>query len=432
MPFSIERMLSDYALHTRLRLHMPGHGGALDAADVTELPMTDALLSPAGAILESERAAAELFFSKLTLFFCGGATLALQTAIAAQLCCIGAGARVVCERRVHRSVPHALALLGVEPRFVEREEISAAVLEEADLLIVSGCDYFGRIPDYERLSALCRRQRVRSVVDNAHGTHLAFWKGGGLHPLSFGFDCVVDSAHKTLPALTGAALLHIGKGFAGDAEALYRELKHFTALFSTTSPSFVILQSLSAALKRISSEFDGYTTQSLEIQAARLDAVRAAVGAPLAAPPRSDPFRLVLRGAFDFAALYERLRERGIVCECYTEDALLMLPAWDFSRQDARLLTEALTELLPQVRRAARALPPFPVPERCMSLKDALFSAGEYLPANRAGGRIAGEVCGACPPGLCVVMPGERIDEKAILHLGGGLVRVVKEEGATP
>ena len=244
----IGSLLDAYAQNASLRLHMPGHGGRLDPIDVTELRLTDDLLYPMpnGAIVCSEAAAAKAYGVQKTLYSCSGATLCIQAALAFLLSKLPKkGVLVACERRVHRSVLHALALLDIEPVFVEDP---LNLPDKTAILIFCGCDYYGKIPDYPAIAALCQSRGIDTLVDNAHGAHLQFWEGGKLHPARFGFDLIVDSAHKTLNCLTGGAMLHLAGGFQGDIEAAYPELKHFFRVFSTSSPSFPILRSLEDAV----------------------------------------------------------------------------------------------------------------------------------------------------------------------------------------
>ena len=422
--------LNEYAQKTRLRLHMPAHGGVLEPTDVTELASTDDLLCPMadGAILKDERAAADLFGSRLTLFSAGGATLCLQTAIAFCVARQKKGALTHCFRGVHRSVLYALALLDVQPCFFDsEEELYSKELSCCDLVILNGCDYFGNVPDYGRLSDRFRRCGVMSVVDNAHGTHLRFLSGGVLHPLNYGFDLIVDSAHKTLSCRTGAALLHVGSTLSGEAERLREELLSRMRLFSSTSPSFPILLSLTEALAQIASGFDGENYVPFVRRCELVGRVARAVGLE---PCGVDPMRLSLVGGkVDYPRLAQLLQRDGIEVELSQIGAAVLLFGEDFTEEKAEILINALRRSLPlAVLQKSASFASCTKGECAMTLREALLAQAEVLPREAAAGRVAAEVLGLYPPGTALCLPGEVICEEVLTHLTQSHVRVVKEE----
>ncbi len=422
--------LKEYASADALRLHMPAHAGVLSAVDVTEIDATDDLLDPHenGAILKDEELARALFSSRVTLFSCGGATLCLQTAISFQISRLKARARIFCERRVHRSVLHALALLDVSPIFFEDVKVCAQTACEGDLIIFCGCDYYAEVPDYPTLAHLFRQKGIHSVIDNAHGTHLKFLGEGKLHPLTYGFELIVDSAHKTLCALTGAALLHVGGDLQGDEEEIRGELLHHMRLFSTTSPSFVILHSLCEELSCIAAERSAFVNAFEEL-AERLNVLRED---PLLTTSGQDPLRVVLRGDIDFFALKAALEAEHIYPECADERALIFIFSVCHTTEDILRLQSALHRILPTVPRAAHPLNDArPATRKCvLSLREALFSRSVLVEKEHAVGRIAAEVIGHYPPATALCMPGELIAEEDVRTLKKERVRVVKGKEA--
>lgn len=424
--------LSRYQNDGYLRLHMPGHAGTLSPFDVTELGQTDDLLDPVvgGALHRDELDAAALFGARLSLFSAGGATLCLQTALLYQLrfsdrARQGFVPRVLCERGVHRSILHALALLDVQPIFIpSAEALCKDDVQEGDLLVFSGCDYFGKIPDYARLSVFCRENGLLTVVDNAHGTHLRFLDGGSKHPLTYGFDLVVDSAHKTLCTLTGAAILHVGSTLVGEVEQLRSELLHAMRQFSTTSPNYLIILSLCEALCRIAVGFDGQNYAPF-LQRAQLIA-RLAKACGLHALGQ-DPMRLALCGGFDFLALKQRLESERIAVELARKNAMVLLFGEDFDTAQASRLEAALSRHLKDcVQNDVPREPSESAARVCMSLREALFAPAQTLRAEEAVGRIAAEVVGNYPPGTALCMPGEVLEESVLQSLEKESVRVVK------
>ena len=239
----------------RARFHMPGHKGILPpplceapAYDFTELPLTGSLFEGIGPMAETERAFSAFYNSGASLLSAGGSTLCIQAMLA-----LGAspGGKIAAGRNCHAAAVNAMALLGLEPVWLYPDEPSGTALpgrvspalvgralrENPDLQAVylTSPDYFGVLCDVEAIAEICHRRRVPLLVDNAHGAHLAFF---GLHPMALGADLCCDSLHKTLPALTGAALLHLRDG------ARAEEARARMALFGSTSPSYLILLSV--------------------------------------------------------------------------------------------------------------------------------------------------------------------------------------------
>ncbi len=148
-------------------------------------------------------------------------------------------------RNCHVAAVHAAALLGLTPLWLWPDvpsgvgcfgRISSKALqaaldanEKVSAVYITSPDYFGVLQDIEALAAVCRGKNVPLLVDNAHGAHLVFFKD--LHPLAQGADACCDSLHKTLPALTGTALLHLRE------KALKESARTMMAVFGSTSPS---------------------------------------------------------------------------------------------------------------------------------------------------------------------------------------------------
>ena len=105
--------------------------------------------------------------------------------------------------------------------------------------------------DIKSLADICKKYNIPLLVDNAHGSYLKFCEED-MHPISLGADMCCDSAHKTLPVLTGGGYLHISHNAP---QIFCEQAKNALALFGSTSPSYLILQSLDKANAYIA---DGY------------------------------------------------------------------------------------------------------------------------------------------------------------------------------
>ena len=259
-----------YAESHALRLHMPGHKGVsflgMESLDITEIDGADSLYEAAGIIRESEENAGALFgcptfYSTEGSSQCIRAMLYLALLHAKQH---GRAPLIAAGRNAHKTFLSAAALLDLEVQWLYPADgesylscgLSAASLEEylhnapqkPAAVYLTSPDYLGRLADIAALAQVCHAHDVLLLVDNAHGAYLRFL-ARSQHPIDLGADLCCDSAHKTLPVLTGGAYLHINPA----APALMTQhAKNALLLFGSTSPSYLILQSLDAANRYLS------------------------------------------------------------------------------------------------------------------------------------------------------------------------------------
>ena len=411
-----------YAAGGALRMHMPGHSGhggrlralaALAPFDVTELPCTgDAFTGegPVGQALEL----ADRFYGGTTLFSAGGATLCLQAALAMMA---APGSRIVIDRRCHKAVLNAAILLGLEPVWLypEGEGASAAPSPEslASLLRGSGAraccitspTYYGLVADCAGLIAAAHASGAQILFDNAHGAHLACERA--LHPFFLGADFTVDSFHKTLPALTGAAMLHCHRS-RGEALAAMR-------LFGSTSPSFPVLASLDLARAYLEED----APADYAAACARAAALRAALAARTrfsfpSAPPgcRLDPLRLTLccdGCAESGRQVSELLAGQGILLEMADARYAVAILTLQHRPEEFARLQDALCALPLTEGGGSPAAFSAPPLSAALPPREAFFAPQETLPLAAAGGRIAAEPLYFYPPGIPLCVPGERL-----------------------
>ena len=217
------------------------------------------LYSGEGIIAESQRNASSLFGSRKTLYSTEGSSLSIRAMLylaRAYASLKGEKCRILASRNAHKVFITASALLGIDADFIFPEEnegltvcrVDAEKLEKElsslsykpTAVYITSPDYLGNVADIKALSAVCKKEGILLLVDNAHGAYLKFLPEGQ-HPLDFGADIVCDSAHKTLPVLTGGGYLHIGKNAP---DVICDNAEKAMMLFASTSPSYLILQSL--------------------------------------------------------------------------------------------------------------------------------------------------------------------------------------------
>ena len=217
-----------HAKKQKVSMHMPAHKGKFPALggiqnfDITEIPDTGSLFDGEGATALAEAQAQKLFGSAATFMSAGGCTLCIQAMFRAAA---PHGGKVVCGRVVHRSAVNAMSLLGIEPVWVLPDPSAGELFSgritaegvrralektpEAKAVYITSPDYFGVISDVKSIAAVAREFGVPLLVDCAHGAHLKFLEKD-ISPLNLGAAMSAESAHKTLPVLTGGAWLQIG------------------------------------------------------------------------------------------------------------------------------------------------------------------------------------------------------------------------------
>ena len=412
----------------RAPFHTPGHKNNPAALpddlwrlDLTELPDTGSLYDGGGPIERAEELAAALFGAVRTCLSAGGCTLCIQAMF--RLAAAGGG-KILCARSIHRSAVGAMALLGIEPVWTMAEDLIPAVEAcGADVRAVyaTSPDYYGRLLDIAALSAACRKKDLPLLVDCAHGAHLRF-TAPKLHPLLLGASMTADSAHKTLGVLTGGAWLNIADPrFAEDA-------KGAMALFGSTSPSFPVLASLDLAREWLENHADAFPVLQERIERIRRLALLHGISSP---EGPGDPTRLTLETAdvgLTGTQAAELLREAGVEPE-YADRSFVVLIATPFNTEEDFRRLERAIERFP----AGKPLAPLPgIPllrPAVLPLREAMLTETRSVPLARAAGEIAAEIDCPCPPGIPVVVPGERITKEAAEFLRGygfSVIKVVK------
>lgn len=412
-----------YAESTTLRLHMPGHKGApllgFEHLDITEISGADSLYEANGIIAQSEQNASS-HFSCPTFYSTEGSSQCIRAMLyLAAIHAKGQGKRpvIAAGRNAHKTFLSAAALLDLDVLWLHpkmQESYLSCPLTAADVaaldenvtaVYLTSPDYLGNLLDIEAIARVCREKGMLLLVDNAHGAYLRFLQPS-LHPMDLGADLCCDSAHKTLPVLTGGAYLHIQ-----DAE-LAKQAKNALALFGSTSPSYLILQSLDAANRYLS---DGYTKTLAEFTHA-VEGCRVWLNALGYVFRGSEPMKLTIDAkAYGYTGtqLAALLRSAQIECEFADPDYLVLMPTPENGRDGLRRLEEAL-EQIPQRPPISHAPPQFFRPEKVFSIRRALLSPSEIIPVAESEGRILAAATVGCPPAVPILVCGEQIDENAI------------------
>ena len=416
-----------YAEDNALRLHMPGHKGrgllGVEQWDITEICGADSLYEASGIIRESEENAGRIF-GVPTFYSTEGSSLCIRAMLFLALRYgrqQGRGNCVYAGRNAHKTFLSAAALLDFQIEWlygregdsylacrIDAQELDA-MLSRAKVkpcaVYVTSPDYMGNMADIPAISAVCRRHGVLLLVDCAHGAYLKFLPES-LHPIDLGADMCCASAHKTLPVLTGGAYLHIA------SDVLAGQAKDALSLFGSTSPSYLILQSLDGANRYLS---EGYTAKLAEFsrQAETLGARFRARGFALCG---DEPLKLTIAAkscGYTGEELSDLLLEKGVVSEFADPDFAVFMLTPEISSDEMERLAVALEEI---PKRPVIATPA-PVPGRAepvLGVREAVMRPYEILRIEECEGRVLASPSVGCPPAVPVVVCGERIDAQAI------------------
>lgn len=446
MDTPIFNFVKKYADSETLRLHMPGHKGSgslgIERLDITEISGADVLYSAEGIIRQSEENAAALFGTEKTLYSAEGSSLAIRAMLyLIKLYALSAGARplVFAARNAHKTFVTASALLDIDVEWLLPEDAGtliscnitaehldsrlSAAKEKPVAVYVTSPDYLGNILNIGELSRVCKKHGVLLAVDNAHGAYLKFLPED-IHPITLGADICCDSAHKTLPVLTGGAYLHISK----NAPKLFCErAESALSLFASTSPSYLILASLDRVnlylADNYSLELSEFTSSVTELKEKIKELGFTLIG--------GEPLKLtVAPKGFGYTGyeLAEILEKQNIICEFADPDYIVFMLTPETGMEGLERLYTALSRI--SRRPPIESCPPAPTLKKIrLTPKQALLSPYKELPVEQCIGKIAADISVNCPPAIPIIICGEEIDENAaesFKYYGVSKLRVIE------
>ena len=262
--YNIFDKLKNYSDSDYYAFHMPGHKRNLDLMDgtspyridITEIDGFDDLHHAEGILKEAQERAAEVYHADETHFLVNGSTVGILSAI---LGTTEKGDSILVARNCHKSVYHAIYLNELDPVYLYPKfdtelglstEIDAADVQKAleehpgirAVMIVSPT-YDGVVSDIEKIAEIVHEAGCLLIVDEAHGAHFGFDPYFPKSANMYGADLVINSLHKTLPALTQTALLHVN-----GERVNRRKVKRYLDMLQTSSPSYILMASIDACI----------------------------------------------------------------------------------------------------------------------------------------------------------------------------------------
>ena len=442
MKTPIVSFLKSYQEKSPVRMHMPGHKGAgilgFEGMDLTEIYGADELFAAEGIIKESEQNASSLFGCP-TYYSTQGSTLCIQT-----MCTIlcqdakskGKTPKILAGRNAHRSFIHAAALLDFEIEWlygnsdylsckIHAEDLEKAIIESHPTAVyLTNPDYLGNLLDIKSLASVCKKHNVLLAIDNAHGAYLRFLEPS-LHPIDLGADLCCDSAHKTLPVLTGGAYLHLSESLN---QVWKNNVKHFMEYFSSTSPSYLIMASLDAANEVLDTTFRNSLSECIQ----RVDGLKNTLTQHGYTILFGEPMKITISTKeFGYTGneIANLLMECDIYPEFYDSDYIVLMPSPYNTKDDLKRLETCLCGIERKPLLINKP-PKLEQSKKAMNVRQALFSSSITLDVSKSLGQVCSSVTVSCPPAILPVIPGEVISESSIevmKYYGIETVRVVKE-----
>lgn len=424
--------------------HTPGHkrgrglsatvlaqlGVAVGQMDLPELPELDNLFAPDSVIQAAQVLAAEVFGAEQTWFLTNGSTGGV---IAAILATCGPGDQILMPRNVHTSVISGLVLSGAMPVFIQPEldpylnlaycltpeaiESALQQFPKVKAVLVVYPTYEGICGDISVIATVTHHYGIPLLVDEAHGPHFAFHPQLPISALAAGADLAVQSTHKLLGALTQAAMLHV-QGRLIDRQRISQALQ----LVQSTSPNYLLLASLDAARYQLALDGTALMQEVLTLSARARSHLLALPAyqpwEPIGACSgfvALDQTRLTIPtspfGAQGYDLDQTLTQKHGVTAELVTPSYLTFLITLGNTVEDIDQLNKALRACYQPIPLPRK---PFPLPARVLSLpvlspREAYWHKTETVPLTEAADRISAESICPYPPGIPILLPGERI-----------------------
>ncbi|MEK4082302.1 aminotransferase class I/II-fold pyridoxal phosphate-dependent enzyme [Psychrobacillus sp. FSL K6-1415] len=437
--------LEKFHKNSPISFHVPGHKNGLlsnlpelirDSMqyDLTELNGLDDYHHPDEAIKEAEQLLTKLYNTDESFFLVNGTTIGNLAMIYATC---QYGEQIIVQRNAHKSIFHAIELVGAEPIFVSPKwdeqsktasYVSLEVIEEAiqqfpfvKAVVLTYPNYYGvSSPDLENIIRLCHKLQMPVLVDEAHGAHFQSHKGFPKSALLYGADIVVQSAHKTLPALTMGSFLHIRSQFIDS-----KKVNKYLRMLQSSSPSYLILASLDDARSYV----ERYSPMDFKQLMDRREVfIQALETIPLIKVVQvDDHLKLLLRvGKYSGFQVQQAFEKQNIYVELADpHQVLLILPllkveheyAFAEIRKRIKHAVDNLKKESPDIKNNVFHMEQRSISILQMSMEQLSEKQGEWIPYVRTIGRIAKGIIIPYPPGIPLILPGEKITVPILTEL---------------
>lgn len=464
---SLYEKLKIYGKSDAYPFHMPGHKRNTKLMkelmdrdqlflpyeiDITEIDGFDNLHHAEGILLEAQKRAAALYGAGQSFYLINGSTCGLLASIFA---CTAQRGKILMARNCHKAVYHAVELRELQTIYlypqkyqikdpqekniwtgkseingvISPKDVENALRENKDIhaVVITSPTYDGIVSDVEAIAQIVHKYEKILIVDEAHGAHFGFHPYFPENSLKKGADLVIHSLHKTLPSMTQTALLHVNK----DAEKLTEQVKKYLDIFETSSPSYVFMAGMDQCVQLIKERGD----ELFEAYAEKLEQFREEIKdvphihlLPLQNHEKMDSGKLIIAAdGMNGQELADLLRkEYQLEMEMAAAGYVIALTSIADTQEGFDRLKNALihisktistsfVEITKKNERMSRE--EFQQPEQLLTISEADKCEKEIVTLAESKDRVCGEYIYLYPPGIPLVLPGERMTDRLITEI---------------
>ena len=454
----LDTKLRDYADTDTYPFHMPGHKRNMAGfenpynIDITEITGFDDLHHADGIIKEAQQRAAKLYGADRCYYLVNGSTCGILSAISATT---KKGDKIIVARNCHKSVYHALYLRELQPVYVypevsdyniqgqiRKEDIQEILEQNTDIkaVIITSPTYDGVVSDIAEIAKLVHAYNIPLIVDEAHGAHFGLDESMPQNAINLGADCVIVSIHKTLPAFTQTALLLVNEG-----KADCQKIEEFLDIYETSSPSYILMAGIEKCIRVMtenSKELFAVLNQNLDGFYKKMQALQK-LHVLIEEDFKDKAFEfdrtkiLISTENTDITGhqLKEILTDRyQIELEMSCENYALAIATVMDEEDGFRRLAEALIEIdsncnIQKTSCSIREI--YTKPERKYEIHEIDNFSKEKVSLQQAEGKISSEYIYFYPPGIPILVPGERINIQNIKAIEKAITQGIEVYGLT-
>lgn len=437
------KVLKEYMNEDIAPFSMPGHkygraffndglGELMLRADITEFDGVDNLHKPEGVIKESQDMLTKLYRSKKSYFLVNGST---SGNLIMMFAAFNEGDTVIVERNCHRSIMNAIIVRKLKPIFVKNiihKDFKAPIgidIDDLDKIIKNNKEAKGVVLTYpyyygigigmKDTIKICKENGLSVLIDSAHGAHFGFNKKLPKSAQDFGADIVVMSAHKTLPSLTQTAYIHINN------EKFLDKVDFYKGVFLSTSPSYMFMMSLEYGRYFLEAKAENYYDLLLERIERFKNNIRSIDYIKLIDKKffgefedvELDSSRIVLHLSEGLSGhkLLDYLREEKVQCEMSDERNVILIPSPFNCEEDFVKLENALINCDKNIlKQEEKGFYDIEIPKMSIIPADVLEMDREWVDLDKAADRVVGENIIPYPPGVPLLVMGEKIEQRHI------------------
>lgn len=438
----IEQKLKALAQSDVYPFHMPGHKRQLSGffpyeLDITEIEEFDNLHHAKGLLFEAQQYAAQMYQSRKAYYLVNGSTCGILAAISAATT---KGGRVLVARNCHKAVYNAIYLRGLKAEYVypvathygiqgqiQAADVERKLVEKPDIqaIVITSPTYDGLVSDVRAIADLAHAHGIPLIVDEAHGAHFGLDEAFPDNATVLGADAVIMSVHKTLPAPTQTAILHLCSDRIN-----VTKMEKFLGIYETSSPSYVLMAGIEESL-RLADEAKGVQMKEYvrRLQIFREKMRRLTI---LRVLDRADftgeeayaydigKLLLVTNGAISGKALQELLLKKyGLQMEMSSGNYVLAMTSFMDTEEGLERLADALLEIdatltVTDQREMFSPEKIYRQPKKAMEIDEVQDGESTSVAFSEAEGRICADYIYLYPPGIPVIVPGEVLDQQTL------------------